>query len=93
MKSGWKTTEFWISCGTSALALAALVWGLSPAEHAEMADRLQATILALGAVSGNAMVLWKYIEARAGLKAAEMMVSGLGAEPLAPDEKIVEIDE
>lgn len=68
MKPGYTTSEFWLTLATAAVGLAAILWGLSPAEQADIVRHVEGAIVAVGGLVANAWSVWKYVEARTALK-------------------------
>ena len=72
MKSGWQTSEFWLTLVANVLAFA-VAFGIVPIGDKETVQGAATQIITgvFGLLAGAA-VLWKYIEARRALKVAAM---------------------
>ncbi len=72
MKSGWQTSEFWLTLTANVLAFA-VAFGIVPIGDKETVQGAATQIITgvFGLLAGAA-VLWKYIEARKTLKVAAM---------------------
>ena len=72
MKSGWQTSEFWLTLVANVLAFA-VAFGIVPIGDKETVQGAATQIITgvFGLLAGAA-VLWKYIEARKTLKVAAM---------------------
>ncbi len=91
MKPGYKTSEFWLTLATAAIGLVAVLWGLSPAEQADIVRHVEGAIVAVGGLVANAYAVWKYVEARTALKMVSSPASDVDDED--PDAVTVDISE
>lgn len=70
MKSGIRTTEFYITLGTQIIAILVLLGIFSPDDAIGANETWGKAVEAAAALVASALVAWKYIEARARIKAA-----------------------
>jgi hypothetical protein len=71
MKPGYKTTEFWTTAATNALAFLAVVGVLSQSDAASLGGSITASIAAVGTLVTNAVVVVSYIKSRTQIKAGQ----------------------
>lgn len=68
-KPGWKTTEFWLTLGTSVATVAVMVITLLiGGDTAGLHDAIVKAFAAVGSLVMSAAVTWKYIQSRTELK-------------------------
>ena len=89
MKPGYQTSEFWLTLAASVVGLLAILWGLSPAEQADLAAQVKGVVAAVAGLVANAYSVWKYVEARTALK----MISPASDEVHPDDGETVDISE
>lgn len=70
MKAGYKTTEFWLALGAQVIAVLVVLGFLSAGEATGANETWKQAIESGAALIGAALTAWKYIEARARVKAA-----------------------
>lgn len=75
MKSGWQSTEFWITLATQILPLLAMLGVIQPGDRATVEGAVVNAITAVGSFVAAAAVLWRYIASRTELKATEILAS------------------
>lgn len=68
-KPGWKTTEFWVTTGTSVATVTVLVLSLLGGGDASgLHDAIVKAFAAIGSLVMSAVVIWKYIASRTQVK-------------------------
>jgi hypothetical protein len=58
MKSGWKTTEFWLALGVNVIAVAALFGLFEQADVEQVQGAYKEIVAGVAAVIGNAVYVW-----------------------------------
>lgn len=69
-RPGWKTTEFWVTLATTAVALLAVLFGLGQQQSAELSNAVQGAVAAVAGLVAQAVVAYRYIMAREIVKLA-----------------------
>lgn len=67
-RAGLRTTEFWATLASQALALLALAGLVAPGDAATLQDALIKCVTAAGVFLANAWVIVRYIQSRTRLK-------------------------
>lgn len=70
MKAGYATSEFYLALGSQVIAVLVLLGYLSPDDATGATDSWREAVKGGAALIGSALTAWKYIEARARVKAA-----------------------
>lgn len=63
-KSGFVSSEFWLTLATQAVALLVLLKVIAFSDQATVEAALKDGIVAIGALVAQAITLWKYIQSR-----------------------------
>lgn len=71
MKPGYKTTEFWITLGTSIVTFALSIGLVTLADAASLNEAIKQIGVSLGSLLAAAMVIVKYIQGRTEQKKAQ----------------------
>jgi len=70
MKAGWKTSEFWMAAAASAIALVAVLLGLSQQDTEGLTKAVDGGIAAVVALVTQATIVYRYVMSRELLKLA-----------------------
>lgn len=68
LKSGWKTTEFWITLAGQGIALMVIMGVIKPAEQATLGEHVAKSVEAIFALIVSGSTLLSYIAGRTRLK-------------------------
>ena len=71
MKTGWKTTEFWMALISQVIALLVLLGVIARGEASNLEAAVSNVMQATFALVANAIVVWQYIRSRTAIKQAD----------------------
>lgn len=73
MKSGWQSSEFWITVGGQLLALLAVLGAVNVGDKDKLETALTNAVTAIFTIISSAAVVSRYIRSRSALKSQAMM--------------------